>query len=158
MPDPIDISTFPKAPDLQAFTPREAEAYDLAWTERRRAVRDLAAAMRSTDAAALADALAPAMAAAARCHAIDEAVAERIRQEQARPDGWAAEAERAADWMRLVIGQRIDGDRASENDLAQRGAYDQAVDELADAIDRGSAPAVRTAARNVVELHRGRGR
>lgn len=136
MPDPIDISTFPRAFDPADFTPREAEAYDEAWSVRRDAVRRLTAALRCDDVADLSDALGEAMASVARCSAIEDAATERIRME-------ADHAEAAPyvplDWRRaLVIGPRVDGDRASENDLAQRGAYDHladALDHLADEFD-----------------------
>lgn len=146
---PVDISTFPKAFDTRQFTPREAEAYEAAWCDRRLAVGALAAAMRGSDDELVADLLGPALSAAARCNAIEEAAAERIRQEAVT----AALTPKVV--AGLVIGPPVDGDRASENDLAQRGAYDHAVDRLAEILETGGdCAAVAARAANVVQLHR----
>lgn len=124
MPDPIDISTFPRAFDPESFTPAEAEAYDRAWQARVVAVRDLAAAMRGGDPEAWGAALGPALATVNRCNAIEEAATERIRRETEHADAiervWPGTSPAAP---QLVIGPPVDGDRASEDDLAQRGAY-----------------------------------
>lgn len=138
MPDPVDISTFPRAFDTSLFTPREAEAYEAAWCDRRLAVAALTAAMRGDDDEQVADLLGPALAAAHRCNAIEEAAAERIQMDADRaarpqgpgtPDPWLAALRHGAARFenggpQLVIGPPVDGDRASENDLAARGYYD----------------------------------
>lgn len=124
MPDPVDISTFPRAFDTSLFTPREAEAYEAAWCDRRLAVAALTAAMRGDDDdERVADLLGPALAAAHRCNAIEEAAAERIRQDELHASAVEAVFPGTRLAAQLVIGPPVDGDRASEDDLAQRGAY-----------------------------------
>lgn len=161
MSAPVDITPGPAYVDPADLTPAEAEQIARADQARRRATRALRISMGHGVENVDPQILAAALAATTTWGNLLDAAAERIRMAEEHHGEWTTELSRGADRMirstataALIIGPPVDGDRASENDLAQRGAYDQAVDDLADAIDREAWIDLRTAARRVVDLHR----
>lgn len=173
MSAPVDITPGPAYVDPADLTPAEAEQIARADQARRRATRELRISMGHGVENVDQQILAQALDATARWSHLLDAAAEPIRMasrkrllaEHPASSEWDTGLRRGGDRMarsdaaRLVIGPRIDGDRASENDLAQRGAYDQAIDRLAEILDEGGDCAVVAArAGIVVQLHRDGGR